>query len=864
MRMEVTLTLSLPKAGDSLGVRMSNLNEVLDLDPNGLAKAAGLQKNDRVFSVDGRKLVADDGSIASVAPLLKRGPKEVGLIERKLVVLRASTAAVPSALGDLITLNISRDERGSLGFNVTPDNVVSALKPGGVAEQAGMHVGDEVVSVDDSLLPPGARLGAVMLRSRSTYKVGLLRKKEGGGVRTDPSHDAPAPPTRAPAASLPEQPPRAGSEVSATCTAVVRKLPGHDLRPKNFSSVVNSELSPNLSQPGGYMSLLSDTARMLLQAGSATVETDEERLPAPPPKAPQAMAHSLLPSSTEGNGHIKEERQSEEEGAARRAASRLRGPGAPPSGGRFSSSIDDVGGGGSVRGGGGLGGVGGGSLLPSSMRYALIRPDGRGGAKPQLATAALPPDGGGLRPREVLLRTVAATVSSRDAHAWRQAKAVVAGDADVDAVGLRRQGAGARYAAMAAGGVWARSLRFCDLEERDEGLVGTVSAVCGEVLSVGTAVREVKPGDLAVLSCPAGRANTAFLGQHAGWHRSPHGVYGCPLASVLCVPQDASSLEPGYAFAKVPKGMHPEDAVLAAEAMIGAIAAAAHAVSPPSPPPPPLWHLSDSSPLSRSPAGGGSGGGVLGATADGAVAGGLHSALLEAGESAARLGAGRGLYAVFGCGASGLMSLCALRQTKGPDAVLIAVDARPERQRLALRLGATEACTPEEAMEVVKRRSSPGRVGCEGIVETSGNGMLEVSLACLADEGALACVAARYGMRPAGSSGSEGAGSVGMVPPALGELPVPLDVLAERALRVSFAHGDARELLGHALVLAAAAAQSGLPLREAVTHRVSLDEVDAAYALAADTEASVRVLVYPGQTEVRQVGSALAMYSQLD
>lgn len=212
------------------------------------------------------------------------------------------------------------------------------------------------------------------------------------------------------------------------------------------------------------------------------------------------------------------------------------------------------------------------------------------------------------------------------------------------------------------------------------------------------------------------------------------------------------------------------------------------------------------------------------------------------------------------------MAVSAVRQLAGPDACVLAVDVSQEARTLAMRLGASEATTPEDAREAVQRHSPPSRSGCSGIIEASGNEMLEVALACLADEGALSCVASQYGTRPSG-------GRRGDEP--LAELPVPLDVLAERALRVSFTHGHAKQLLPHALDVAAAAAHAGsrgasnsshlVSLRAAVSHRLSLDEAHEAYAIALENAgATGRVLVYPGMTEVRQVGHALAMYSQLD
>lgn len=575
------VSLALPRPGESLGLRMSNLNEVLDIDPSGLACAAGLRKNDRIFSIDGRLLVSSDGSISAVAPLLKRGPADKGHVERKLVVLRASAAPTAGG-GEVVTIAISRDERGSLGFNVTPDNIVSALKPGGVAEVAGMHVGDEVVAVDDSPLPPGTRLGAVMLRSRATYKVSLVRSKGRKSGEAKPPTSAasvggalptPAPPPPASRAHAP--PPVYGNPAAAA----IAGLPGLDHRAGALPAAQrrSSASMEHSEQSDGYMSLLSDTSRMLLSGGAAGDDEGESG----PPSGGGGQRGSHAPPREWARGAAA--------GPPTRTLSGAepRGSGASDVGSSSgltpapSYSLSRGGGGGAGAGGGGGGSswasgklscgddgapassrarqpvpaeraVGlGPPSLPKSLRYALLRKDGTS----TLATAPLQ-DGGGLRPREVLLRTVAAAITARDGFAWA---------ASGEAASMLETSA--RAAAQAPGGVWERSLRDRDLEGRESGRVGTASAVCAEVLKVGESVIGFRPGDLAVLSCPPSRANTAFLGAHNGWHRSPHGVVGCPLASVLCVPED-NHLDAGYGLAKVPKGLNAEDALLAAEAMI--------------------------------------------------------------------------------------------------------------------------------------------------------------------------------------------------------------------------------------------------------------------------------------------------------
>ena len=70
--LEVELFLSLPLPGESLGVRLTRRNVVIDIDEVGIAALCGLRADDRIVSVDGRDLISDDGTMEPAAPLLKR------------------------------------------------------------------------------------------------------------------------------------------------------------------------------------------------------------------------------------------------------------------------------------------------------------------------------------------------------------------------------------------------------------------------------------------------------------------------------------------------------------------------------------------------------------------------------------------------------------------------------------------------------------------------------------------------------------------------------------------------------------------------------------------------------------------------
>ena len=173
MATEMELDLALPAAGVPLGVRISQLNEVTDLKDGGVAAAAGLLIGDRIVAIDEVTLVAEDGSLMPATSLLKRDGQDGVEAVRRLVLLRRSASA--SDDHSMLNFLLTRDDQGSLGFNVTEENCVSALKPGGVAEAAGMHLLDRIVEVDGSPVPHNVRLGTIMLRSRATYTVGVWR-----------------------------------------------------------------------------------------------------------------------------------------------------------------------------------------------------------------------------------------------------------------------------------------------------------------------------------------------------------------------------------------------------------------------------------------------------------------------------------------------------------------------------------------------------------------------------------------------------------------------------------------------------------------------------------------------------------------
>ena len=359
---ELCLHLPLPPSGGRLGLRISPANDVLDVDPEGLAASSGLEKGDRIVEIDGNSLFdTADGSIATATALLRRTDEDPADAERELIILRRARGSEHI----IITIPLSRDGGGSLGFNVAADNSVSALKPNGAAELAGLCIGDRVVEVDESPLPDGARLGAIMPKARADFVVGIVRSSATGSS----SKAQPPRPSRRgglPPASLSAAPPPSALANRRGRDAVARDDGGGS----------------------DYYTMLSDAGRSLLTGGNEPDGTAArtDRSTRPPSGGAYGGSdwqpvHRALLAAESAQGSEQEARQ------------------APPARTRLPPEQLPAP-----------------EYLPSRMRVATFPRPGT----VQLVVAPLP-DETYLAPREILLRVICASISERDAQQWATA-----------------------------------------------------------------------------------------------------------------------------------------------------------------------------------------------------------------------------------------------------------------------------------------------------------------------------------------------------------------------------------------------------------------------------------------------------------
>ena len=102
---EEHITILLPNMSASLGVRLSPMNSVTDIQVGGRADMAGLKKHDRIVMINGTALVGPNGELAPAANVLKPTPGSDELLQRRLVVLRMKD---PSDR-NVVTVELARD-----------------------------------------------------------------------------------------------------------------------------------------------------------------------------------------------------------------------------------------------------------------------------------------------------------------------------------------------------------------------------------------------------------------------------------------------------------------------------------------------------------------------------------------------------------------------------------------------------------------------------------------------------------------------------------------------------------------------------------------------------------------------------------
>lgn len=177
---------------------------------------------------------------------------------------------------------------------------------------------------------------------------------------------------------------------------------------------------------------------------------------------------------------------------------------------------------------------------------------------------------------------------------------------------------------------------------------------------------------------------------------------------------------------------------------------------------------------------------------------------------------------VYGLGTIGLGVVFFLRES-GVGRI-VALDPSPLRRERAQALGADIALDPlgegsRKAVRSAVGGGAPGRGGADVAVECAGvEASLTGALGTLRNGGRLV-IAALYG----------------------GALPVPVNTIVQRSLHVSGSLGYADEFP----TVIAALADGRIDPEILISHRFSLDEIDAAFAAQLDRDRSLKVLVTP-------------------
>mmetsp|Transcript_11313 Transcript_11313/g.18921 ORF Transcript_11313/g.18921 Transcript_11313/m.18921 type:complete len:917 (+) Transcript_11313:11-2761(+) len=199
----------------------------------------------------------------------------------------------------------------------------------------------------------------------------------------------------------------------------------------------------------------------------------------------------------------------------------------------------------------------------------------------------------------------------------------------------------------------------------------------------------------------------------------------------------------------------------------------------------------------------------------------------------------RRCYAVIGCNPLGLVAVAALRLLNDSEALILAVDNEPKRRELAMRFEATQALSFAQVRHAVQRIDD-GR-GFDGVVEALGTpSSFDVAFGLLANGGTIASLSSHLS----------------------DHLPLSARQCCNKSARLAFgSRQDAlRHLFGTALKLVRA---KRFPLIDLVTHRLSIDDAQQAYDVAADhSDECVMVVLYPSGQQPE--GAARALFTSLD
>jgi len=452
------------------------------------------------------------------------------------------------------------------------------------------------------------------------------------------------------------------------------------------------------------------------------------------------------------------------------------------------------------------------------------------------------------RPTDVVVATLACAVSGGDVRAWQG------------------QQQGQRQVGGIGGG-------------------GMIGEVVGEVVAVGSAVRSLKRGDMVALAPPSPSASQKASLAAAEAAEAAVAVVGAEEEAVVACQVGVLRVPDGERrLLKAPPNKGPPSSGTStgtASGTRGRLTAAELLLA--------------------------SGPGAVGLAAADAVLG-------STGGGGGSGGGGGFTYAVVGLGPTGLMAVASLlhrcRQAgkgggaagskgggAGGSVVVLGVDPLPHRRAAALALGATAAAAPEAAAGMLRDLisgehggggagdddevdwSSPENndgarggngdgaataCGCDGVVEASGKAAgVALAVELLAYGGKLACVARHYDGGGGGGGAAAGAAAA-----------VSLSVAAcvDKAATVVFGRGSAHGSSAASNTAKASSAWSsaaaeaveiaasggfGANLEALVSHRLPLEEAQAAYQLAASGD-GLRVMLYPSAPHAAGGGGGAA------
>jgi serine protease Do len=148
-----------PPIADSLGLQKSEGALVADVSDGGPAHRAGLQKGDVIVEYDGKPIAG-----ANELPILVAQTK-IGRDVELQVVRRGENIRVPATISELhdakiivaqgekaqlglAVKSVSNETDNTLGLNRPQGVIVTAVKPGSNADEAGMTRGDLILEVD--------------------------------------------------------------------------------------------------------------------------------------------------------------------------------------------------------------------------------------------------------------------------------------------------------------------------------------------------------------------------------------------------------------------------------------------------------------------------------------------------------------------------------------------------------------------------------------------------------------------------------------------------------------------------------------------------------------------------------------------